>query len=76
MTGLKLGRLPDRTPMKIAINVSPDLKRLLDDYAQVYEATYGKRESVADLIPFMLATFLESDRAFVKQRRAEKGQNE
>jgi hypothetical protein len=65
---LKLAKLPDRTPIKLAITVTPELHRALNDYAQVYEATYGQRESVADLIPFMLASFLESDRTFVKQR--------
>ena len=33
MVGLKLGRLPDRTPVKLTIAISPDLKRALDDYA-------------------------------------------
>src|SRR3546814_3149228 len=35
-----------------------------------YRATYGEAESVADLIPFMLGAFLESDRGFAKARKA------
>jgi hypothetical protein len=65
---LKLAKLPDRTPIKLAITVTPELDRALNDYAQVYEDSYGKREGVAHLIPFMLLTFIESDRTFVKQR--------
>jgi len=70
MPELKLGKLPDRTPVKIAITVSPDLNQALRDYAAIYRATYGETESVADLIPFMLGAFLESDRGFAKARRA------
>ncbi|MER8481717.1 DUF2274 domain-containing protein [Mesorhizobium sp. M1322] len=70
MTNLKLGKLPDRTPSKITISVSADLNQALKDYAALYRQTYGESESVAELIPFMLAEFLESDRAFAKARKA------
>lgn len=70
MSELKLGKLPDRTPVKIAITVNPDLNQALRDYAAVYRATYGEVESVADLIPFMLGAFLESDRGFARARKA------
>ncbi|MFG1465928.1 DUF2274 domain-containing protein [Xanthobacter sp. DSM 24535] len=69
MAELKLGKLPDRTPVKITITVSPDLNQALRDYAAIYRATYGEAESVADLIPFMLGAFLESDRGFAKARK-------
>lgn len=71
MADLKLPKLPDRTPIKMTINVPPDLHQALSDYASVYEATYGQRESIADLVPFMLASFLESDRTFVRARRGQ-----
>jgi len=70
MSELKLGKLPDRTPVKITITVTPDLNQALRDYAAIYRTTYGETESVADLIPFMLAAFLESDRGFAKARKA------
>ena len=63
---LKLGKLPDRTPVRITITASPELNQGLRDYAALYRATYGEAESLADLIPFMLAAFLESDRGFAK----------
>ena len=69
MSELKLGKLPDRTPVKITITVSPGLNQALCEYAAIYRTTYGEAESVADLIPFMLGTFLESDRGFAKARK-------
>ena len=69
MANLKLGKLPDRTPTKITITVSADLSQALRDYAVLYRAAYGEAESVADLIPFMLDVFLESDRPFARARK-------
>ena len=69
MSNLKLRKLPDRTPSKITISISADLSQALNDYAAVYRQTYGQSETLAELIPFMLGVFLESDRVFVKARR-------
>lgn len=66
MTQLKLGKLPDRVPVKLTISVSPDLKRALDQYATLYRETYGEEQPVAELIPEMVAAFLASDRIFAK----------
>lgn len=67
---LKLARLPDRTPVKIGITVTPDLDADLHAYRDLYRATYDdKSATVADLIPAMLESFLVSDRAFVKARK-------
>ena len=48
---LKLAKLPDRTPVKIAIALMPGLHQELCDYAEVYRDTYGEAEPVAELIP-------------------------
>lgn len=69
MAELKLSKLPDRVPVKITISLPPDLKCALEKYAAAYEATYGQAESVAELIPFMLQAFLDSDRGFARRRR-------
>tara|TARA_R110002126_G_scaffold185860_1_gene334487 strand:+ start:41517 stop:41843 length:327 start_codon:yes stop_codon:yes gene_type:complete len=69
MTNLKLAKLPDRTPTRITITVSADLNQALCDYQKLYAATYGASEKIADLIPFMLEAFLDSDRAFTKARK-------
>ena len=76
MAGLKLGKLPDRTPVKLTINVSPDLKKALDDYAEAYEQIFGVAEPLTELIPAMLAAFLASDRGFAKARAQRGGRSE
>ena len=69
MTELKLAKLPERTPVKIAITVSPDLNRSLHAYAELYRKAYGASESVPELIPYMLQSFLDSDRGFARARK-------
>jgi hypothetical protein len=69
MPELKLSKLPDRVPVKLTITVQPDLAQALREYAAVYRAAYGEAESVEELIPFMLTSFLEGDRGFAKARK-------
>jgi hypothetical protein len=69
MTELRLARLPDRTPVKLGISVAPELHAALVAYADAYQAIYGRAESVAELIPFMLTAFIDSDSGFRKARR-------
>jgi len=57
---MKLAKLPDRTPVKMSIVLQPSLARRLLEYADFYAETYGSREEVAELIPFMLEAFLDS----------------
>jgi len=70
MAGLRLAKLRDRTPVKLTISVSPELNQALVDYAELYRETYGQAEPVQDLIPAMLASFLESDRGFARSRNS------
>jgi hypothetical protein len=44
MSELKLAKLPDRKPVKIAITVSPNLNKKLDAYADAYKGAYGDAE--------------------------------
>ena len=69
MTDLKLAKLPDRTPVKLTITLSADLNLALKEYADLYRATYNVSETVADLIPYMLEAFLQSDRGFARGAR-------
>ncbi len=69
MTTLRLDRLPDRTPVKYSISVPPDLSGALRDYAEIYRRIHGQKESVEELIPFMLARFIDGDVGFKKARR-------
>ncbi|MCJ8159168.1 DUF2274 domain-containing protein [Sphingomonas sp. LaA6.9] len=73
MPDLKLARIPDRTPVKLTILLSPELKRTLDDYAAIYNETYGESEALSELLPPMLAAFLASDHAFAKARKHREG---
>lgn len=70
MPELKLARIPDRTPVKLAITVMPDLHQALQDYARIYADTYGREEPIAELVPAILSAFLDSDRSFVRAREA------
>lgn len=67
MGDLKLAKLPDRVPVKLTISVMPDLNRRLQEYSAVYAETYGQEEPVAELIPAMLAAFLDGDRGFTRR---------
>lgn len=69
MNALRLGRLPDRHPVKITLQLPPELARALDDYAELYARSYETSEPITELIPAMLQAFLDSDRAFAKSRR-------
>ncbi len=68
MADIKLAKLPDRALVKLIINITPELDQMLADYAAIYAQTYGKTESVVDLVPGMIAGFLESDRGFLRAR--------
>lgn len=67
---LKLEKLPDREAVKVTFTASPELKSALNDYAEIYRRAYGQKESVADLIPFMLEAFMNADPGFKRARRA------
>ena len=69
MTDLKLGKLPDRTPVKITFTAGAELNKSLQTYAEFYRETYGQEEPVPELIPYMLEAFLKSDSTFAKVRR-------
>ncbi|WP_417466166.1 DUF2274 domain-containing protein [Kordiimonas sp.] len=67
---LKLGKLPDRKPVKYTVTVSAEIAGLLEDYAAIYNQAYGgEAEPVEELIPYMLEMFLRSDRVFLKARQ-------
>ncbi|MCI4645919.1 MAG: DUF2274 domain-containing protein [Hyphomonadaceae bacterium] len=72
---LKIGPLPDTTPVKLTIAVDPHINADLELYAQIYEETYKEKASVAALIPSMLEAFLASDSGFKKVRKARGSQS-
>ncbi|MBB4360632.1 hypothetical protein GGD66_008148 [Bradyrhizobium sp. CIR48] len=70
---MKLAKLPDRTPVKMNVVFTPGLAQRLREYAAFYAETYGNKEEVAELIPFMLEAFLEGDADFRKSRKVAGG---
>lgn len=74
MPDLKLGKLPDRTPVKLAITLPPELHQSLAEYAPLYAESYGREEPLTELLPAMLRSFLESDRDFQRRRQTRSGQ--
>ncbi|WP_440639442.1 DUF2274 domain-containing protein [Bradyrhizobium sp. PUT101] len=66
---MKLAKLPDRTPVKMTIVLTPGLAQRLRDYAALYAETYGNKEEVAELIPFMLEAFLEKEPSLRRTKR-------
>lgn len=66
---LKLSKLPNRTPIKVTSTFPPDVHGALTDYARIYEEIYGASEKIEDLIPYIIANFLDADNGFKKARR-------
>ena len=70
MPDLKLAKLPDRTPVKLNLVLDATLAADLNAYAGLYRERYGSDEPLSELVPAMLAAFLESDRQFRRPRSA------
>lgn len=70
MADIKLARLADRTPVKLALSISPELHKSLCDYAELYREAYGEAPPLAELVPAMLEGFLAGDKAFLRRRRS------
>lgn len=65
---MKLAKLPDRTPVKMNVVLTPVLAQRLREYTAFYAETYGNKEEVSELIPFMLEAFLDSDPSFKRNK--------
>lgn len=59
---LRLAKLPDRKPVKMMITLSAELSAKLQAYAEAYRAVYGETEDAAVLVPFIVESFIDSDR--------------
>ncbi|MEE9454659.1 MAG: DUF2274 domain-containing protein [Paracoccaceae bacterium] len=66
---LKLNKLPDRETVKITFIANAELKSAIQDYAEIYRQTYNGKESISDLIPFMLESFIGADHGFKRARK-------
>ena len=65
----KLAKLPDRSPVKMTIALAPAVHGELLAYAELYHEVHGVAEPVAALVPYMLESFLASDRAFANAKK-------
>ena len=61
---LRLGPLPKAETVRLTVTLPAAVKADLDRYAELYAAAYGEPVDPAALVPHMLATFMERDRAF------------
>ena len=66
---LKLSKLPKRTPVKMNIVLNPETHEAMIDYARIYEKTYGSKENIEELIPYIIASFLDNDHVFKRARK-------
>jgi len=67
---LRLGKLPDRVPVRLTVTLTPDAAAALADYARIYCDTYGGDEKPEALVPAMIDHFLANDAGFKRARRA------
>lgn len=66
---LRIGKLPDLTPVKLTIILDPDTHACLEDYAAIYAESYGEKVKPAELVPSMISGFLSSDAGFRRARK-------
>ena len=71
MSTLKLGRIPDNTPVKLTVEVPAELHRDLIAYGEILgqEAGQGPIEPKKLVVP-MLERFIATDRGFATARRS------
>lgn len=67
---LRLGPLPKAETVRVTVTLPAAVKADLDRYAELYANAYGEPVDAVALVPHMLATFMERDRAFRKAAQA------
>ena len=67
---LKIGAIPTRKPMKLAVSLPPDVGDALDDYAEIHAREFGRKTPVGELAALMIERFLNSDAAFKRARKS------
>ena len=67
---LRIGKLPDLTPVKLTVSLEPEVHKMLEDYARIYNDSYGEAVKPSELVPSMIAGFLATDNSFKRARKA------
>ena len=74
MTKLRISTIPDSRPVKLTIELPPEIHQDLLLYAELVSGNAGESADAipdaARLVPLMVGRFMETDRAFQKQRRS------
>jgi len=66
---LRIGKLPDLTPVKMTVSLDREVHEMLEDYARIYGESYGEAVKLVELIPLMVAGFLATDNGFKRARK-------
>lgn len=61
---------PKAETVRLSVTLPAAVKTALDRYAELFASTYGEPVDATALIPHMLATFMDRDRAFRKTQAA------
>ncbi len=64
MPEIALPAFHETTPLKLVLDLSPDLARDLDRYKAFYKQAYGADVPEAELVREMARRFMEADREF------------
>jgi hypothetical protein len=67
---LRIGKLPDLTPVKLTVSLDREVHHMLEDYARIYSESYSEPVKPAELVPSMIAGFLATDNGFKRARKA------
>jgi len=67
---LRIGKLPDLTPVKLTVSLDREVHHMLEDYARIYSESYNEPVKPAELVPSMIAGFLATDNGFKRARKA------
>ena len=67
---LRIGKLPDLTPVKMTVSLDREVHDMLQDYARIYSDSYGEAIKPTELVPSMIANFLATDNGFKRARKA------
>lgn len=70
MTKLRIGKIPDRTPIKINLNLPPEVHRDLLKYAEIYKQQHGSTETPQLLASQMIAAFMQNDSGFKRAKQS------
>ncbi|UMM07967.1 DUF2274 domain-containing protein [Gluconobacter frateurii] len=74
MTKLRISAIPDSRPVKLTIELPAEIHRDLLLYVELVLGSAGQStDAITDaarLVPLMVGRFMETDRAFQKQRHS------